>query len=61
MKQPNQLNDQELQTEYKSLHHLINVVDCFGSKDVLRMKVLGKELRRRGFQIIPEVRFEKED
>lgn len=61
MKQPNELNDQELQTEYKSLHHSINVVDCFDSRDVLRLEVLGKELRRRGFQIIPEVRFEKED
>jgi len=59
MKQPNELNDQELQSEYKSLHHSINVIDCFNSKDILRMEILGQELEQRGFEITSDVQFEK--
>jgi len=61
MKQPNELNDQELQNEYKSLHRSINVYDCFKANEVLRMEFIGRELNRRGYKIVPDVRFEKED
>lgn len=60
MKKINKLTDKELQSEYKSLHYSIDMVDCFGSKDILRMELLEQELQQRGFQIISDINFKKE-
>lgn len=47
-----------LQVEAKSLHHLINVVDCFGSRDVLNLEGILVELERRGIEGHTTLNFE---
>ena len=43
--------DAELVDHASSLHHQVNVVECFGSRDVMELHMTLCELERRGFYI----------
>jgi len=43
--------DAELIDHASSLHHQVNVVECFGSRDVMELHMALCELERRDFDI----------
>jgi hypothetical protein len=46
-----ELSDKELLDELQSYYHTVEVVECFGSKDVVALQALWNEAVSRGFEI----------
>lgn len=46
-----EMSDERLQEAYIALDQMIYEISCFGTKDLLRLELMGRELRRRGFEI----------
>jgi len=46
-------------SEAKSLHHMIFVVDCFGTNDLFRYDAAVAELERRGYGVTTAAEFGK--
>ena len=51
--------DRRLISEAKSLHHTIEVLDCFGTSDLLRREAACAELERRGYEMTTAAEFRK--
>ena len=46
------LTDEELIARTKSLHELIYITDCYGTQDILQLKFMYTELKRRGYEVV---------
>ena len=52
------MSDEELINRYISLYESVNIVECFGSRDVTELYVVEGELLKRGYEFreqVPEV------
>jgi len=49
----------ELKQEYKNLHELIYVVECYGRSDLFRYDQVAHEIIKRGIVINAKPRFSK--
>jgi hypothetical protein len=54
-----EMTDEQLKNEYISYWETINVVECYGTRDLMWIDSVERELRRRGFEIyqgLPEIK-----
>jgi len=49
------MSDEELIQDYKDTWRMINVSDCYGTKDILWANLLENEIIKRGMRIMTEV------
>jgi hypothetical protein len=63
LKEIKDMTDAELKKEYESMHQTINVIGCYGTKDLLWYYALEKEIGKRGGDISEsvDVQFSRED
>ncbi|MDD5510815.1 MAG: hypothetical protein PHI12_08395 [Dehalococcoidales bacterium] len=54
-------SDQDLIQEATGLDQMINVVECFGTHDLLRFDAVRGELERRGYEAVQSISFRKRD
>jgi len=45
------MTDKQLKDRYISLWESINVIECFGSRDVLECEMIARELEKRGYEV----------
>lgn len=48
--------DEELIAEAKTLHGLIYITNCYGTKDMLVLELVSRELERRNYEVKEEKR-----
>ena len=55
-----EMSDEELMEEYRMLSGMIDVAQCFSSKDVMRRQIAHVNLEHRGYRILiyPEIEFQ---
>lgn len=46
-----ELSTWELKRRYLSAYQMVEVVECFGTRDVVEMELCARELERRGYEI----------
>lgn len=59
VKKLEEMTDEELKRQFISLYESIYVSECFGSRDVLELEMIARELERRGYEITEEPKIRK--
>ena len=59
----NEMTDEQLIDDYKSLYQTIYEVECYGTRDIVELDNVASELMSRGYSITmkPEIYKEEED
>lgn len=45
------MSDRKLKEETYALHEVVNITECFGSKDVTMLEICKRELLNRGYDV----------
>lgn len=59
-KKPNKLKDwtvKELKNEALALDQLINEIGCYGTKDIINLDLILRELSNRGYKAVKHYKF----
>lgn len=51
MKKLKDMTVKQLKSDYLKLYNQIEIVDCFGTKDIIRYQAIAQELEKRGYEI----------
>ena len=52
-----ELTDDQLESEYKSLHQSIYITDCYSISDLIAYELIGQELSRRNIAVVKTIEF----